>query len=99
MKENLEIVFFYKGLDRSARIYFSGINTEGQVRTEPLLDHINDVIGRKLYELSMHNVITPLGAGEQVNVTNVRLYVIGVPNVPFKNYKELAITVKKYNVI
>ena len=95
MKENLEIVFFYEGVDRSARIYFSEINTEGHILTEPLQAHINDAIGRKLHELSLHNVVTPLGAGEQVNVTNVQLYVIGVPNVSFQNYQELTVTVKK----
>lgn len=94
MKDNLEIVFFYEGLDRGARSYFSGI-IDNYVYEEPPLALVNDIIGRKLYELSIHNAVTLLGAGEQVKVTNVRLYVIGVPNVSFQNYQDLTVTVKK----
>lgn len=94
MKDNLEIVFFYEKFDRSARVEFSGIN-DNRVYSEPPLALISEIIGRKLYELSQHGVIAPLGIGKLVTVTDVRLYVIGVPNVPFKSYKELIVTVKK----
>lgn len=94
MKDNLEIVFLYEGLDRSVRIYFSGI-VGNHVQAEPPLALINDMIGRKLHELSQYGVITHLGVGNQVKVTDVRLYIIGVPNESFQNYQELTVTAKK----
>lgn len=97
MVDNLEIIFFYEENDRSKRLYWSGVINNKLVQ-EPPIEYVKELIGKKLYELSLRGMIKPVREGQLVAVENVRLYVIGVPYVIQKSYPLIAVIVKKWDV-
>lgn len=89
---NLEIIFFYEGNDRSVRLNWSGI-IDNKLKQDPPIEYVKELIGKKLYELSLRGMIKPVKVGQLVTVENVRLYVIEVPNIIQKAYQKMVVRV------